>query len=79
MITATMWFEAQRTESTYQSRDMFYNKTKGFHDRRGHNWGPDAFDDLENFMALNWKKVENFTYDCNMPDDCATCSAGCKQ
>lgn len=61
MNTAEMWAKAQEDGKTYKCYDMLYNKQFGFHDKAKTKWWPDAFDTIDEILALDkWEiKPEN--------------------
>ena len=61
MNTAEMWTKAQEDGKTYKCYDILYNKQFGFHDKVKIKWRPDAFDTIDEILALDkWEiKPEN--------------------
>lgn len=61
MNTAEMWLKAQTDGETYIAQDMRYSKAKGFHDKDGSKWGPEAFKIIEQIMQCEWAVCNTMT------------------
>lgn len=61
MNTAQMWLAAKLDGKTYKSKDMLYSLQKGFHDKKGFCWAPDAFKSIEEIMNCQWVECKQMT------------------
>lgn len=61
MNTAQMWLAAQSDGKTYKVYDMRYSRQKGFHDKKGSRWNPDAFSSIEEIMNCQWVECKEMT------------------
>ena len=61
MLTAAMWISAQTDGKTYIADDMRYSKAKGFHDKYGSKWEPEAFKTIEQIMQCEWTVCNTMT------------------
>lgn len=61
MNTAQMWLAAQSDGKTYKVNDMRYSRQKGFHDKKGFRWNPDAFKSIEEIMNCQWVECKEMT------------------
>ena len=62
MKTLEMMNEAEKTNKTYIVGNMRYSVEKGFHDDNGKPWDANAFENINQIMALDrWKVLENVT------------------
>lgn len=59
MKTLEMMNEAEKTGKTYITGSMRYSVENGFHDNCGEPWNADAFDYINEIMALDkWRLLE---------------------
>lgn len=62
MKTLSMMNEAGRTGKTYITGSMRYSVENGFHEDNGKPWAANAFENINQIMALDkWKVLENVT------------------